>query len=143
MKSLPAKCLNISIKRDRFGSIEFDPLRSLLVLKWFHGAEGIPVRHFKDNLTILADTILEKETSGVLVDIREGNPHPSILNGTWAFRNVIPKFNQIIKRVAWLSDFNQGLKSRYGEPFIKTGEPFQTCWFRDESNAIEWILVGG
>jgi hypothetical protein len=108
MSSLSGRYLTVAIEKDRFGTIAFDPLRRLLFLIWLQGADKMPVDILKGNLSIFADLILEKNIESVLVDLREGCPRLTNEMHLWRQENIVPKYNIVLKRCAFLASITTG-----------------------------------
>ncbi len=126
--------------RDRYAIIDYDRTMSLIRLEWLKETRTMPLSVFKDTLTIVADLLLEREVERLLTDIREFQSTAYVETETWRHDNIVPRFNQNLQRLAWLSERNRRRLPGYGAPFSNPGELFRNCWFHQESRAISWVL---
>ena len=98
---------------------------------------------FKRTLTVLADTAVEKSAEGIMIDVRQFRSIAAREIDDWRLQNIVPKYNSVLKRFAWLAGDQPPDLPGGGEPYQNEGEAYMNRWFRDETNAINWVTKIG
>lgn len=112
-------------------------------MDWLPAAGEMSAEDFKRTLGIAAEAALAHAVEGVLVDAREFRPNPALAEiCEWRERTIVPKYNQVVRRFAWLTSADAPQIPGDGEPFQNAGEAYLSCWFRYESAAIAWATNG-
>ena len=109
-------------------------------MDWFPATGEMSAEDFKRTLGVAAEAALAHSVEGVLVDAREFRPNPALAEiCEWRERHIVPKYNQVIRRFAWLTAAEAPQVPGDGQPFQNPGEAYLSCWFRDEAAAITWL----
>ena len=59
----------------------------------------------------------------------------------WRVQNIVPKYNKILKRFAWLGSAELAELPGGGNVFSNEGETYENRWFRDEAAAVSWATT--
>lgn len=128
-----------TIDKDPYGHISLDAARKFLRMDWLPAASGMSAEDFKRTLGVAAEAALAHAVECVLVDAREFRPNPALAEiCEWREQEIVPKYNQVIQRFAWLAAAEAPQLPGDGQPFQNPGEAYLSCWFRDEAAAISW-----
>ena len=97
---------------------------------------------YKHTLTAVADAVLAHAVESVLVDVRDFRPNPAMSEVyTWRVQNIVPVYNKVVKRFAWLGAAELSELPGGGNTFSQEGETYQNRWFRDEAAAVSWATT--
>ncbi len=128
-----------TIDKDKYGHIILDAARKYLRMDWLPAAGEMTADDFKRSLSVAAEAALAHSVESVLVDVRDFSPNPALADiCEWRVQHIVPKFDQVIKRFAWLAAAEAPQLPNDGNTFQNTGEAYLSCWFRDEAAAISW-----
>jgi len=135
-----------TIDKDQFGHITLDAAKKFLRLDWLPAAAEMTADDFKRTLTVAADVVLAHSVESVLVDVRDFRCNAELGSQmgeveAWRTQNIVPKYNQVIKRFAWLAGAQMPELPGGGNAYQKEGEAYQSRWFRDEAAAISWATA--
>ncbi len=59
----------------------------------------------------------------------------------WRVQNIVPKYNKVLKRFAWLGSAELAELPGGGNAFSNEGETYENRWFRDEAAAVSWATT--
>lgn len=128
-----------TIDKDPYGHITLDAARKFLRMDWLPAASEMSADDFKRSLSVAAEAALAHSVESILVDARDFRPNPALAEiCEWRERHIVPKYNQVIQRFAWLAAAQASQLPGDGKPFQNSGEAYLSCWFRDEAAAISW-----
>lgn len=131
------------IDKDQYGQITLDEARRFLRMDWFPATGEMSAEDFKRTLGVAAEAALAHSVEGVLVDVREFRPNPVLAEiCEWRERHIVPKYNQVVRRFAWMTAAEAPQVPGDGKPFQNPGEAYLSCWFCDEAAAIAWLSGG-
>ena len=128
-----------TLHKDQFGQLTHDAARKFIRFNWFPATAGMTADDFKHSLTVAADAAVANGVESILVDVRDCRPNPAMGEVCeWRVRNIVPKYNQVLKRFAWLTgaELPGG-----GEAYSNEGETYQNRWFLDEAAAVSWATT--
>lgn len=128
-----------TIDKDKYGHITLDAEKKFLRMDWLPAASEMTADDFKRSLTVAADAALAHSVESILVNARDFRPNPALAEiCDWRVQHIVPKYNQVIKRFAWLMAAQAPQLPGEGNSFQNAGEAYLSCWFRDEATAISW-----
>lgn len=128
-----------TIDKDQYGHITLDAAGKFLRMDWLPAAGGMAADDFKRSLTVAAEAVLAHSVESVLVDARDFRPNPALAEiCEWREQHIVPKYNQVVKRFAWLAAAEAPQLPGDGDTFQNAGEAYLSRWFRDEAAAIAW-----
>jgi hypothetical protein len=78
----------------------------------------------------------------ILVDVRDFRSKTAMEVDDWRVQNIVPKYNKVLKRFAWLTGEQPPQLPSGGNVYQNEGETYQNRWFRDEAAAISWATNG-
>lgn len=110
-------------------------------MDWFPATAEMSAEDFKQSLTVLADAALTHSAESVLVNVRDFRSQAPMEVDAWRAQNIVPKYNQVLKRFAWLTGAQPPQLPGRGNPYQNEGETYHNCWFRDEAAAISWATT--
>jgi hypothetical protein len=127
-----------TIDKDKYGQITHDPARKLLRMDWFPSTAEMSSDDFKRSLTVLADAALAHAAESILVDVTDFRSKAAMEIDAWRVQNIVPKYNKVLKRFAWLTGAQPPQLPAGGDTYQNEGETYQSRWFRDEAAAVSW-----
>ncbi len=127
-----------TLDKDAYGIITHDSDKNFLRLDWLPETEKMSADDFKRTLTVLADTVVDENAEGILVDVRQFRSKAAMGIDSWRLVNIVPKYNQVLKRFSWLAGDQPPELPGGGSPYKNEGEMYENCWFRDENKAVTW-----
>lgn len=130
-----------TIDKDKYGQITHDTERRFLRMDWFPTTSEMSADDFKRSLTVLADTAVAKTAQSILVDVREFRSKAAMEVDAWRMQNIVPKYNKVLKRFAWLAGAQPAQLPGGGNTYQNEGETYQNRWFRDEAAAVSWATT--
>lgn len=111
-------------------------------MQWFPATAEMTPDDFKHSLTVAADAALAYGVESILVDVRDFHPSAACMElNAWRVQNIIPKYNQVLKRFAWLGGAELAQTPGSGNTYQGAGESYQSRWFQDEIAAISWATT--
>lgn len=140
--SRKAKTTMTTLLKDQFGHLTYDEAKKLIRLNWLPATAKMTADDFKHTLTVAADAVLAHSVEGILVDARDLHPNPAMGEVyAWRVQNIVPKYNQVLKRFAWLGSADMPEMPGGGNAFSSEGETYVNRWFRDEAAAVSWATT--
>ena len=130
-----------TIDKDKYGQITHDAAKKFLRVDWFPSTAEMTTDDFKHSLTVLADAALAHSAESILVDVREFRSKSAMEVDAWRAQNIVPKYNRVLKRFAWLAGAQPPQLPGGGNPYQNEGETYQNRWFRDETEAVSWATT--
>lgn len=130
-----------TIDKDKYGQITHDTERRFLRLDWFPTTAEMSADDFKRSLTVLADAAVANTAQSILVDVREFRSKAAMEVDAWRMQNIVPKYNKVLKRFAWLAGAQPAQLPGGGNTYQNEGETYQNRWFRDEAAAVSWATT--
>jgi hypothetical protein len=136
----------VTLDKDEFGQLTHDAARKFLRFVWFPATVDMTIDDFKRSLTVVADAALAHSVESILVDVRDFSSMSAMEDArfvmeAWRGRNIVPKYNKVFKRLAWLADDQLPKLPGGGYVYSYEGETFQNRWFRDEAAALLWATL--
>jgi len=131
-----------TILEDQFGTLVHDETTNLIRLDWFPATEELTLEDYKRTLTALADAVSEHQAAGMLVNVRDFRSGVPGEDGGWREEVIVPKYNTVLKRFAWLAGEKPAELPGGGAPYCNEGEDYENRWFRDEAEAVAWANQG-
>jgi hypothetical protein len=132
-----------TIDQDKFGHITLDEATKCLRMTWFPATAEMTADDFKRTLTAAADAALSHSVESILVDVRGFGQNPALAEcNSWRVENIVPKYNQVLKRFAWIASDKMPQLPGGGDVYQGEGETYQSRWFRDEAAAVAWAATG-
>tara|TARA_R110002074_G_scaffold170006_2_gene332233 strand:+ start:14552 stop:14740 length:189 start_codon:yes stop_codon:yes gene_type:complete len=55
------------------------------------------------------------------------------------YENIVPKYNQCLKKLAWVSGSVPETLPGNGNAYQNKGEEYVNCWFREKHEALAWL----
>lgn len=131
-----------ALYKDQFGELTHDAAKKFFRFTWFPAAADMTVDDFKHSLTVVADAALAHSAECILVDVRDFRPNSALMElDAWRVQNIVPKYNQVLKRFAWLAGAQLPQLPGGGNAYQKEGETYQNRWFHDEAAAVSWATT--
>jgi hypothetical protein len=131
-----------TIENDKYSHITHDPAKKFLHLTWLPATAEMTVDDFKQSMIGASDIVLAKAVESVLVDVRGFQCNFELAGcDEWRVENIVPKYNKVLKRFAWMAGAQMPQLPGGGEAFQKPGENYQSRWFYDEAAAIAWATA--
>ena len=131
-----------TIDEDKYGQITHDVAKKCLRMNWFPATGEMTAEEFKRTLTVAADAALAHGVESILVDTRDFRPNPALEDlCAWRVENIVPKYNQVLKRFAWITGAELSQLPGGGDSFQNAGETYQSRFFREEAAAIAWVTT--
>jgi hypothetical protein len=131
-----------TIDKDKYGQMTHDAARKFLRMDWFPATKDMSADDFKRSLTVLADAAVANAAESILVDVREFRSQAAMQVDNWRLQNIVPKYNKVLKRFAWLAGAQPAQLPGGGDSYQNEGETYQNRWFRDEAAAVSWATTG-
>ena len=131
-----------TIDKDKYGHITHDVAKKCLRMNWFPATAEMTADDFKHSLSVAADAALAHSVESILVDTRDFRPNSALGEvHAWRVQNIVPKYNKVLKRFAWLSGAELSQLPGGGDTFQNAGETYQSRCFCDEAAAISWATT--
>ncbi|MHA3770051.1 hypothetical protein ACXR0O_00775 [Verrucomicrobiota bacterium sgz303538] len=131
-----------TIDKDKYGHITYDAAKKYLRMDWLPAASEMTADDFKHSLTVAADAALAHSVESILVNVRDFRSNPALAElCEWRVQHIVPKYNQVVKRFAWLVGTQTPQLPSDGNTFQNAGETYLSRWFRDEAAAISWATT--
>ena len=130
-----------TIDKDKYGHITHDVARKFLRIDWFPTTAEMTADDFKRSLTVLADAAVAHAAESILVNVRDFRSKTAMEVDAWRVQNIVPKYNKVLKRFAWLAGEQPPQLPGGGNAYQNEGETYQNRWFRDEPAAVSWATA--
>lgn len=121
------------IERSPFFFLYADHAAGALHLVWTAATAEMTDDDFNGAMGLLADKAIEVGAANILVDLRAFDHKPSAEAMAWRKQEVVPKYNQVVKRFAFLAG------SAGDGPSTGEGETFETQRLASEEAILEWF----
>jgi len=133
-----------TIDKDKYGHLTHDAAKKSLRMQWLPATIDMTADDLKHSITVIADAVVAHGIESLVVNTRDFHPNPALMEmAAWRKQNIVPKYNKSLKRFAWLAEAQVPQLPDGGKIVQGEGEAYQSCWFRDEAEAIAWATANG
>ncbi len=126
----------MNLARNDYWTMDLDDSGTTVDLTWTAATAGMTADDFKEALATFAGLAEERDTPGLLVDVRQFGFQMTPDLGEWRVTDIVPRYNAAgVKRFAYV--FPTGAETPPESQY--PGEDFQTGYFTSTGDARAWL----